>query len=167
MGMSSTQPTNTSLPRDMKDSTSVYDKSLIKSPPNDSSNDYSLSKNNPAGMDEIDQLFSSKKEKMKKRRLDQQQEELDKYNSRKMMNKEERKTTQKQVKKINLQYDREDLSKIKTGEWASDGLGGVFDADGWTGRTESGMKIYKHHLFNKKNAGRTKDCPFDCDCCYI
>jgi len=121
----------------------------------------------PSGIETIDELFNLKKEKMTKRRLDQMQEEEE----RKIKARQEQEvripSSGKHVKKVELAYTRDDTTKIQKGEWASDGLGGVFDVDGWTGRTESGMKIYKHHLFNKKNAGKTKDCPFDCDCCYI
>lgn len=67
-----------------------------------------------------------------------------------------------------LSYARDDAAGLKGGEWANDGLGGIFDAEGYTGRkADGGMKIYKAHLFNKEGFGTTKDCPFDCDCCYI
>lgn len=55
--------------------------------------------------------------------------------------------------------------------WVDDGLGGVHDKDGWTGRrTEEGMRIFKTRLLQptkKKVSGGTPLCPFDCDCCYI
>jgi len=129
-------------------------------------------------MNDIDQLFTHKKETMKKRRMDQIQEQEQMVEEDERIRKARREDkvqgpsqggsrSKHPVKKSDLSYTRDDTTKIQKGEWASDGLGGIFDADGWTGRTESGMKIYKHHLFNKKNAGKTKDCPFDCDCCYI
>jgi hypothetical protein len=29
------------------------------------------------------------------------------------------------------------------------------------------VKIFKRHILNKPGAGDTKDCPFDCNCCFI
>jgi len=68
-----------------------------------------------------------------------------------------------------LTGDRTDLERLKAGEWVDDGLGGKFNADAYTGRREdgSGLKVFKAHLFNKKGFGTTKECPFDCDCCFI
>ena len=64
--------------------------------------------------------------------------------------------------------DRNDLTAVKTGAWIDDGLGGVFNKEGFTGRqTDDGMKIFKAHLFNDKAFGKTKECPFDCQCCFI
>ena len=55
-------------------------------------------------------------------------------------------------------------------EWRDDGLGGIFNKDGWTNRQLSDKtKVYKAHLIperDKKGAGMTKQCPFDCDCCF-
>lgn len=55
--------------------------------------------------------------------------------------------------------------------WVDDGLGGVHDREGWTGRkTEEGMRIFKTRLLQptkKKVSGGTPLCPFDCDCCYV
>ena len=51
--------------------------------------------------------------------------------------------------------------------WADDGLGGRFNKEGFTGRVEDGLKIYKAHVLNRPDAGGTKDCPFDCSCCFI
>lgn len=36
-------------------------------------------------------------------------------------------------------------------------------------RTEEGYAIFKENELgaNKKDAGMTADCPFDCDCCYV
>ena len=57
--------------------------------------------------------------------------------------------------KINCQYNRSDAFSLQKSQWASDGLGGVFNSNGFTGRRESdsGYKIYKAHLFNKKEFG--------------
>ena len=72
--------------------------------------------------------------------------------------------------------------------WKDDGLGGVHDTSGFTNRVlrgkdgaggeisgggggggGGGLKIYKAHLIperDKKGAGTTPQCPFDCDCCF-
>lgn len=51
--------------------------------------------------------------------------------------------------------------------WTDDGLGGKYNEEGYTGRVEEGMKIFKAHILNKPNFGNTSACPFDCDCCFI
>jgi len=51
--------------------------------------------------------------------------------------------------------------------WTDDGLGGKFNAEGYTGRMQDGCRIFKAHVLNKASSGNTKDCPFDCDCCFI
>lgn len=51
--------------------------------------------------------------------------------------------------------------------WKDDGLGGKFNAEGYTGRVEDGVKVFKAHVLNKPDFGNTKDCPFDCQCCFI
>lgn len=52
-------------------------------------------------------------------------------------------------------------------DWVDDGLGGVHNAEGYTGRVEDGVKIFKAHVLKQPNAGYTESCPFDCKCCYI
>ena len=52
--------------------------------------------------------------------------------------------------------------------WATDGLGGVFNGEGYTGRRDDGgHRVFKAHLMNRKGFGTSPDCPFDCDCCFI
>ncbi|KAJ1624102.1 hypothetical protein T492DRAFT_1049855 [Pavlovales sp. CCMP2436] len=55
--------------------------------------------------------------------------------------------------------------------WVDDGLGGVHNQEGWTGRkTEDGMRIFKTQLLQNskhRRSGGGPDCPFDCDCCYV
>jgi hypothetical protein len=55
--------------------------------------------------------------------------------------------------------------------WVDDGLGGVHNSEGWTGRkTEDGFRIFKTRLLQttkRKKSGGTPLCPFDCDCCYV
>ncbi|GAB5363582.1 hypothetical protein AAMO2058_000896000 [Amorphochlora amoebiformis] len=51
--------------------------------------------------------------------------------------------------------------------WIDDGLGGVYDKEGFTGRkTGDGMRIFKALHSKNKNGGGTPLCPFNCDCCY-
>jgi hypothetical protein len=52
-------------------------------------------------------------------------------------------------------------------EFIDDGLGGKFNKEGYTGRVQDGVRIFKAHVLSKPGAGTTKDCPFDCTCCYI
>jgi len=73
-----------------------------------------------------------------------------------------------------LTYTREDIEQLNgPGKkeakkvWAKDGLGGVFNGEGFTGRRDEGHRVFKSHLMNKKESGNTPDCPFDCDCCFI
>ena len=73
-----------------------------------------------------------------------------------------------------LKYTRADLdalngsSKESKNKWASDGLGGVFNGEGFTGRRDDGgHRVFKSTLMNREGAGSTPQCPFDCDCCFI
>ena len=54
-----------------------------------------------------------------------------------------------------------------TTTFVDDGLGGKFNREGYTGRVEDGVKVFKAHVLNKPGFGQSKDCPFDCDCCFI
>ncbi len=124
------------------------------------------------GIDEIDALFASKKETELMQKKQEAEEEKMHQEQRKLFQKNRNSgggVSKKNVKNIDLSQDRTDIGKIQRGEWANDGLGGVFDVDGFTGRKQegTGYKIYKAHLFNKEGFGTTKDCPFDCKCCYI
>ena len=62
---------------------------------------------------------------------------------------------------------KKDSTPLSSQYWTDDGLGGKFNAEGYTGRTQDGCKIFKAHVLNKRRSGNTKDCPFDCDCCFI
>ena len=74
-----------------------------------------------------------------------------------------------------LTYTRADLEQLNDSKnkeakdkWASDGLGGVFNGEGYTGRRDDGgHRVFKAHLMNRDGFGETPDCPFDCQCCFI
>lgn len=78
-------------------------------------------------------------------------------------------------KLASLTYTRADVEQLNDSaksetknKWASDGLGGVFNGEGYTGRKDDGgQRVFKAHLMNKKGFGESPDCPFDCDCCFI
>ena len=130
------------------------------------------------GLAEIDSLFSTKKDtekQIKKQRREDEKQAEEERRRRKAMRKNMEEDGPmsvaalkgKKCKTISLDHDRSDTDKIQNGEWANDGLGGIFDREGYTGRVSGGVKVFKAHLFNKKGFGTTKDCPFDCSCCYI
>jgi hypothetical protein len=79
----------------------------------------------------------------------------------------------KAVKLGKLSYTRSDLDELNNNDserkdkWASDGLGGIFNGEGYTGRKDDGHRIFKAHLMNREGSGQSADCPFDCDCCFI
>ena len=79
----------------------------------------------------------------------------------------------KAVKLGKLSYTRSDLDGLNNNDserkdkWASDGLGGIFNGEGYTGRKDDGHRIFKAHLMNREGSGQSADCPFDCDCCFI
>jgi len=109
-----------------------------------------------SGIDEIETLFDSKKMKKK-----------ESANNKTSKTSNAGSATSKQQQQQKLKYDRSDIAQLKPKEWIEDGLGGKFNKEGFTGRTEQGVNIYKAHLFNKRDFGKTSDCPFDCDCCFI
>jgi hypothetical protein len=103
----------------------------------------------PNGLDEIDALFADKKRTS---------------NAKCETNQREAKKRQEKKKPVS---SRQELDKLKKHDWVDDGLGGRFNKDGFTGRREDGVRVYKAHVLNKKDFGNSPDCPFDCDCCYI
>ncbi|GFH45951.1 hypothetical protein CTEN210_02425 [Chaetoceros tenuissimus] len=123
-----------------------------------------------SGLDDIDDLFASKKEREIEQKKRQKEEERV-QTAKKEFFKKNAQTSEgaslAKAKKKSLVGDKSDVQDVKKNEWVNDGLGGVFDRDGYTGRKEDGMKVYKAHLFNKKGFGTTPDCPFDCQCCFI
>ena len=107
------------------------------------------------GWDEIESLFDDAKKKKK-----QQQEEMEKEEERK-------RKERKQFKSMNKARSASSSTNFAGDDWVDDGLGGKYNAEGFTGRIEGGVKIFKAHVLSKPNAGNTPDCPFDCDCCFI
>ena len=107
--------------------------------------------------DDIDDIFAVKKQR---KADDKKQQEADQKEIKKQ-------AAAKKANKKNLTYSRKDVEQMKEKEWVYDGLGGKFNRDGYTGRVEGGVKVFKAHLFNKSGFGDTKDCPFDCKCCFI
>ncbi|KAL3762595.1 hypothetical protein ACHAWU_005798 [Discostella pseudostelligera] len=77
---------------------------------------------------------------------------------------------EKATKLPSLTYSRVDVEQLDKDKdkWATDGLGGVFNGEGFTGRRDDGgHRVFKAHLMNKKGFGQSPDCPFDCNCCFI
>ena len=77
---------------------------------------------------------------------------------------------EKAAKLSTLTYSRTDVEHLGKDKdrWATDGLGGVFNGEGYTGRRDDGgHRVFKAHLMNKKGFGQSPDCPFDCNCCFI
>lgn len=73
-----------------------------------------------------------------------------------------------------LSYTRSDVEQLndkskseRNDKWATDGLGGIFNGEGFTGRKDDGHRVFKAHLMNKEGFGQSPDCPFDCNCCFI
>jgi len=118
-------------------------------------NEENISSSNEAGLSTIDDLFASKKKEKIKRKERESSEKLNDSNA-----------AEKKSKKCHVR-DRSELKSIPLGTFVDDGLGGVFNNEGYTGRVDEGVKVFKAHLFNKEGFGSGKDCPFDCDCCYI
>jgi hypothetical protein len=105
-------------------------------------------------LDDLDDIFAVKKEVAAKKAQDEAEQI-------------KKRTSNGNNKKKKLTYTRQDTESLTEKEWVDDGLGGKFNRDGYTGRVEGGVKIYKAHLFNAPNFSSTKDCPFDCQCCVI
>ncbi len=107
-----------------------------------------------SGPDVIDSIFSAKKKK----------EETPKAKEI------TRKTKQSGSEMPKQKGDKSILENVfsKSGtDWVDDGLGGRFNNEGYTGRVEDGVKVFKAHVLNRPTAGTTKECPFDCNCCFI
>ncbi|MGK3747634.1 MAG: hypothetical protein ACI8RD_004392 [Bacillariaceae sp.] len=109
-----------------------------------------------SAIDEFDALFSDKKKQDKQTKKEEAVEEA----------------AIKAAKKARRKNDGPSSSSssstsFRGEDWVDDGLGGKFNKEGYTGRVEDGIKIFKAHILNKPKSGQTNDCPFDCDCCFI
>ena len=178
-------------PRDADEKPTNSHSSKEQSSRRQSSKEQSSSKKK-TGLDEIDDLFAAKKSADKEHRVREEKDEKERKKRRRERRAEEAAMARgesvaaastagastsatapshlrSKAKSVSsLSYTRDDAAGLSNGQWANDGLGGIFDSEGYTGRkVEGSMKVYKAHLFNKKGFGTTKDCPFDCDCCYI
>ena len=114
-----------------------------------------------SGLDEIDSLFSAKKKQEK------QEKEEAKVAAAKRKRLRVDASKKRHDKSVNKSVLEEHFSIASSRKWVDDGLGGKFNSEGYTGRVEDGVKVFKAHVLNKPNFGSSKDCPFDCDCCYI
>jgi hypothetical protein len=107
-------------------------------------------KSRKRGWDEIESLFMDKKQKKQSEMAAEE-------------GKAKRSTHKKTIK-----HSQKPNGKSKDGQdWVDDGLGGKFNPEGFTGRVEDGVKIFKAHVLYKDKSGQTNDCPFDCKCCFI
>jgi hypothetical protein len=103
---------------------------------------------------ELDDLFAGKKTKKR-----QQEAEV---------TAKKQKSSSKKHKRGDETSKHDSHSGRKGGEdWVDDGLGGVYNKEGYTGRVEDGVRVFKAHLLRKPKSGQTPLCPFDCDCCFI
>ena len=112
-----------------------------------------------SGIDEFDALFSEKKKLDRQTKEDEAKKEAARKAAKKARYKNELMSSSSSTK--NQTSDKGGC------EWVDDGLGGKYNKEGFTGRVEDGVKIFKRHILNKPGAGFTKDCPFDCSCCFI
>lgn len=115
------------------------DSSAAKAPPK-------KAQSTKGGCKEISSLFDARKKEKKEQR--REAAEISKRNEKRRQPPQQR-------------------CSLNGSEWVDDGLGGKYNSEGFTGRVEDGVKVFKAHILRKPNAGQTDQCPFDCDCCYI
>jgi beta-xylosidase len=123
------------------------------------SQEESSSDNKKRGWDAIESLFDDKKKDKKDRHVEQQEQ--------KKLNDEYRRQ-QKAERASSGSASASGTTNFSAKEkWADDGLGGKYNTEGFTGRVQEGVKVFKAHLLSKPGAGSSDQCPFDCECCYI
>jgi hypothetical protein len=115
------------------------------------------------GWDEIESIFNEKKKEVKERG-DAQRKEASVPKSR---HKNDDADCSESNGGVRIPKRNHAMNNGNSADWIDDGLGGRYNSEGYTGRIEDGMKIFKAHVLSKPNAGQTPACPFDCDCCYI
>ena len=124
--------------------------------------------NKKRGWDEIADLFDKKKhdkEQVNKVAAQQRVQDDKERQRRRRQKKNNNNDQERKADEFSTQASYNKTANKET--WVDDGLGGKFNAEGFTGRVEDGVKIFKAHVLSKPNAGQTPLCPFDCDCCYI
>ncbi len=119
----------------------------------------SKGKGKSSGIDEFDALFSEKKKHDRQIKEDEAKKEAARKAAKKARYKNDGASSSSSKKNY--------TTDMSGAEWVDDGLGGKYNKEGYTGRVEDGVKIFKRHILNKPGAGNTKDCPFDCNCCFI
>ena len=97
------------------------------------------------GLDEIESLFCQRKKAKIEKKVESKQK----------------------ARSVNRKHATSEPNISSSQYWFDDGLGGKFNTEGYTGRSRDGCRVFKAHVLNKPNSGNTKDCPFDCDCCFI
>ena len=102
------------------------------------------------GWDEIESLFDDKKKVAKEK------------SPKKSESRNEKRYSPRPKK-----FLKEEKPRTKDDTWIDDGLGGKYNHEGDTGRVQDGVRVFKAHILSKPNAGTTKECPFDCNCCFI
>lgn len=115
------------------------------------------------GWDEIETLFDDKKRK----KVEEVATESSARQTHARKNANQRDRSEKPARSAAKNSTPKSNKYGTDGDWVNDGLGGRYNAEGYTGRIEDGVKIFKTHILSKPNAGQTPQCPFDCDCCYI
>lgn len=116
------------------------------------------SKSCGGGIDEFDKLFSDKKKQDQETKKEEAKKEAARRAAKKARYKDDNSGSSS---------NRNQKIDVNGSEWVDDGLGGKYNKEGFTGRVEDGVKVFKRHILNKPGAGTTADCPFDCDCCFI
>ena len=127
--------------------------------------------NKKRGWDDIESIFDQKKKQQRQQKTDAASEQQQQQQQQRRLTKRE---TPRQASSSHAGAHNNNNSHSNnnhaTKEWVDDGLGGIYNQEGYTGRvSQDGMKIYKAHVISKniQHAGQTKDCPFDCQCCFI
>ena len=121
-------------------------------------------KQKPNGWNDIESLFDTAKEEKRQ-------------NNAKTNSKKKKKKLLDRGSGCNRKFSSPSVSAPHKGKssssssgndtWVDDGLGGKYNSEGYTGRIEDGVKIFKTHLLQCSTSGQTDQCPFDCKCCFI